>query len=150
VNAKLLNNLRSACLQAAAPTVDPFLENLPDVSRADWLMLFERDPDYPLDSDGAACIAGPVWFVRPEAIEAVKVTPESSRGDRTEIFLRGRKTPVLVCESLNYIVRGPEECAMCGRDLEDEKGYPRHCAACESHIAEGEDGLYENLDEGDE
>ncbi len=82
------------------PTIDrPEQER----SAGKWLQITERDLDFPFDSEGAPHATGRTWLIPVAAVTAIAVEPESSRGDRVLVHVRGRKRPIAACRSIEYL-----------------------------------------------
>ncbi len=81
-----------------------------------WFEIEERDLDFPLDHDGAPHSAMRTWLIPAASITAISVEPQSSRGERIFLHVRGMKRPMPVCKSADYLRAelGLAGCVLCG------------------------------------
>jgi hypothetical protein len=103
-----------------------------EAAHQDWIELFERDPNFPREQDGAPTATGRTWFVKRSAITAACVA-----GADTAVFVQGRCQALQICEDAAWVLSELDALA-CLRhgvigsdgDLEARTG-----AACTQHVA---------------
>jgi hypothetical protein len=107
-----------------------------EAAHQDWIELFERDPNFPREQDGAPTATGRTWFVKRSAITAVCVA-----GADTAVFVQGRCQALQICEGAGWLLSDLDALACWPHHGVIGSDGARTCAACTRHVAECTDDV---------
>jgi hypothetical protein len=112
--------------------------NMPAALSPRRIVLTERSPDLPRDSDGCPSTTGRPCWVRADAIDAVICEPARNAVEVT-VYLRRRTEPIPVCEQDDDILCelntfADERCA-CRRPMPEAGTYGDIYSPCQLPIA---------------